>query len=140
MCQYLTAQWVCACESVSGISQGSQDWVSERSGSLWQSAHSLHLSNYANRVGSALTHNLWRHEINTCSPTINKCLFKWQHLLMLTPTAFSPGFHNALTFIHAIGAGKHILHNDHAAQATGPFPSEIKSCIKGYRCLIPEAD
>lgn len=88
---------------------------SEQSGSLQLS---LHLSNYSDRLGSALTHSLWGHEINTCSPTINKCLFKWQRLLALTPSSSSPlpsavssSFHNAFTFTLAGGspAGSHFM-------------------------------
>lgn len=37
---------------------------------------SPHLSNYSDRPGSALSHSLWGHEINTRSATINKCLFQ----------------------------------------------------------------
>lgn len=57
---------------------------------------SPHLSNYSNRPGSALSHSLWGHEINTCSATINKCLFKWQRLLAPPPSlpSSSLGFRN----------------------------------------------
>lgn len=79
MCQYWTAPGVRAGESASQGSRGAEEYGSEAA--LGGKTFSLSTSNYAAPSGSALSHNLWRHEINTCSPTINKGPFKLRHHL-----------------------------------------------------------
>lgn len=77
-CQFLIVQCVRAkgadCKFIRGLT-GAE---SIRAKLLSVAEHTLspHLSNYSDRPGSALSHSLWGHEINTRSATINKCLFK----------------------------------------------------------------